>query len=630
MCGICGIYVKERVDEEVVIRMNNNLIHRGPDGEGYYYSNNVGFGHRRLRIIDLDTGDQPIHNEDQSISIVFNGEIYNYKELRDKLIALGHKLTTKSDTETIVHLYEEYGLECVRQLNGMFAFAIWDKKKQRLLLARDRLGVKPLVYCKTHKEFLFASELRSLLASKKIETVVDDEAIAEYLTLGYIAAPKTIYKNVMKLEPGHLLLVENGGQKLTLRRYWNVLENTIALSQKELPQKLRSMTFEAVKRRMVSDVPLGALLSGGLDSTLVTGIMSKLSNEKVKTFSIGFPDQPVLDESTWAQKAAAYYDTDHRQVAVSASDIRTCIPEILDNLGEPFSGGGSILPTYLVSKIAKENVTVVLSGDGADELFAGYDKYLGTHYLRYYAALPNALRNKLIEPLINFLPSSREKSYLDLARIIKRFISGTADGPSLRHFLLMRVCSHQSMTRLIPSTESVLQSSVQRIEQLFSEYDQAIPEDSINQMLYSDFSFSLPNDMLTKVDLASMYNSLEVRSPFLDYELAELAFSIPGRCKMRGGSRKIVLRKAFDDILPAFVLRRPKKGFDLPIGSWLKNDLRDIFWDVVTTRRGPVDLSAKELELLFTKHDNNEEDFGKQLWAIFVLKYWSINIHANG
>ncbi len=624
MCGICGIYCRKCADKKTVLRqMNSLLFHRGPDNEGYHVDGPIGLGHRRLRIIDLEGGDQPLFNEDGRVSVVFNGEIYNYQELRDELIKKGHRFITQSDTETIVHLYEEYGIDCVIKLNGMFAFAIWDARNQCLFLARDRLGVKPLVYSYVNGCFLFASEIKSLAASGFIDLEIDSEAVHSYLTFGYIPAPLTIYKNIKKLEPGHYLVV---GNHFVCKRYWHVLDTHIReLSYTDAKDRLRSLILDATQRRMISDVPLGAFLSGGFDSTLITGLMSRLSDQPVKTFSIGFPGQQVLDESQYAQQAAQFYNTEHETFDVLPADLMGCIPDVLNRLGEPFSGGGSILPTYLVSKMARKQVTVVLSGDGADELFAGYEKYLGFYYRRYYHLIPGHIRRQCIEPLIRKLPASRENRALDFIRKLKRFVDGVADCPAVQHFSLMQVLSPEMIAGLVPyDCKDFSNQPLESIRSLFDQYNcKANLTDQLNPMLYVDFSFALPNDMLLKVDLASMYNSLEVRSPFLDYRIAELAYGIPGAFKMKGKNRKIILKETFKDILPPFVHRRPKKGFDVPLGKWLKSELRDLFWDTVRSKAGPVELNTYSVESLYRDHTLNRFDYSKQLWAIFVLKYWS-------
>ena len=611
--------------------MLSALDHRGPDSRGQHVDDTIALGHTRLQIIDLETGDQPQFNEDGSLCIVYNGEVYNYHELRDELLGLGHTLATASDTEVILHMYEEYGARCLQRLNGMFAFAIWDANAQSLFLARDRLGVKPLVYSHRGNCFMFASEVRSLAISGQVDLEVDEEALRAYMSFGYIPSPLTIYRNVRKLEPGHYMMVTDSVQ---ICSYWSLLDSLDTARAvppyEEAREKIRHLVTDAVAARQVSDVPLGGLLSSGVDSNIVCGMLQRQTDNRVKTFSIGFPEHRVLDESTDAKRCSAFHGTDHHSVDVTAADLMECIPAVMDRLGEPFSGGGSILPTFIVSRVACEGVTVALSGDGADELFAGYDKYRVVSWSNLYLKMPHVVRHNFVEYLLRNVPAGRGSRYQETARKLQRFTHAAAiQDTATRHFSLMELFPEEDVARFLPSVRQTGVAPQAEVSRLYGDFEARSGNDSGNCSLYTDFAFTLPNDMLTKVDLASMYNSLEVRSPFLDYRLAEYAFTLPWAYKMGAFSRKRVLKDAFRDMLPPTCLNNRKRGFDVPVGEWLEGELNELFWDAVRTRTGPICIDVATVEELLERHVSRRFDHSKQLWAIFALAYWSAS-NARG
>jgi len=624
MCGISGIVGFAGIDKDkvriLIKAMNRKLVHRGPDGEGYYADDLVTLGHRRLSIIDLNSGDQPIYNEDRSIVIVFNGEIYNYRELRVDLEAKGHNFATSSDTESIVHAYEEYGLDCLHHLEGMFAFALWDSPRQRLFLAVDRLGIKPLVYYQSKGWLAFASEIPALLECPDIPQRMSHQALVQYFELGYVPGPLTIYRGIHKLLPGHYLLVEDGQTRI--ERYWHLPEHIrIVTDFAEAKSRLRELLTVAVRKRLIADVPLGAFLSGGIDSSIIVGLMARQMSEPVKTFSIGFVDQPVLDETTYAKVVAEFNATDHHAFRFTYRDILDVIPDALSGLGEPFADY-SFLPTYLVSCETRRHVTVALSGDGGDELFAGYTKYRGEVYQRYYFSLPSSLRKHVLRPVIEALPVGRTNQVAEFARQARRFLDGVAEDPVTRHLGWMRILQPDICQSILHVNEAPLYAQ-ETIPSLYREGMISWDGDGINPILYTDLMFELPFDMLTKVDLASMRHALEVRVPFLDHHVVEFVFSLPGHFKLKGTCSKYILKEAFADLLPPALRKRRKQGFDLPVGEWFKQEMKDIFHDVVFKNSSSDSLlNLGAIHKLYQDHCRGYADYTKLLWAVFVFQWW--------
>ena len=619
MCGIAGVALQggQRPDPLLLARMAARIVHRGPDEDGFHVGAGVGLAFRRLKVVDLKTGSQPQTNEDGSVYVVFNGEIYNHAELRARLEARGHRFRTASDTEVLVHLYEERGADLVRELNGMFAFAIWDSRERTLLLARDPLGIKPLLYAAVPSGLAFASEAGALLEVEGIDTSLDAVAVHQFLSWGTVPAPRTLRQGIRRLQPAHLLVWRDGD--LRIRRYWHPLADAPArpASYETACVQLRELLDDSVRLQRIADVPLGAFLSGGVDSTALVGLLARGGGE-VQTFSVGFADQPILDETRWARAAAACHGTRHTETRLRAEELARVIPEVLDRLDEPF-GSASLLPSYVVAREARARMTVALSGDGADELFAGYEKYLGETYRAWYGRLPAGWRRALAgaSPL---LPASRSTRAGELARKARRFLDGVDDDPAVRHDGWMRTASAADVSRLL-GEGTVRNPGLDVVRELHDDFARHAGDDPLNRVLFTDLSLALPSDMLLKVDTASMLNSLEVRVPYLDSRIVALSLAMPGAWKMRGTSRKRVLKDAVRDVLPPAIRRRGKSGFDAPVGEWFKNDVSGLFQDTI---QGPSQLPLDRAVLgsLVADHVAGRADRSKLLWALFAFRWW--------
>ena len=641
MCGICGklSYGGVQVDEALLRRMCRSLVYRGPDDEGVFVSSNsesqnskvqVGLGHTRLRVIDLsDAGHQPMCNEDETIWLVYNGEIYNFKEIRTELKEKGHRFRSDTDSEVIIHLYEEEGIDCLKRLNGMFALCIWDERLQKLWLCRDRLGIKPLVYYWDGETLIFSSEIKGILCDSKVRKEIDWSALNLYLTFNYIPAPKTIFKNIRKLEAGHYLLAE--GKTVVTRKYWDI--NTDITHPQNKPEKnssqigfykerLYGLMENAVQKRMISDVQLGAFLSGGIDSSIIVGLMARNSERPVKTFSIGYKDMPLFDETRYSREVARFNKTEHYEFKLDYKDIINSFPAVLETLDEPFADSSAV-PTYAVSQETKRHVTVALAGDGADELFAGYRMYQGEYLAKYYSILPDIMKEKIIEPFINFLPGSREKKHSEYIRRLKKFTNGMSGSLAERFYGWQEIFSPGTRQKLI---KHHLQDGIsfQAGQEIISQKLSELAGDNINRMLYVDVKNSLPGDMLTKVDLMSMRNSLEVRVPFLDHEVVELAFEMEGSVKLKGLKRKYILMETFKDILPPMLHNRPKWGFEMPIGAWLRRELKFLIDDFLSrdfvNKQGIFEYDI--IDGLIKKHMSKKMDYSLQLWNLIVFQHW--------
>ena len=628
MCGICGklTFRGEPVDEELLRKMNAVISHRGPDDEGFYVrqgrSANIGLGHRRLSIIDLSpAGHQPMENEDGSLHIVFNGEIYNYLDLRRELLARGHRFHSQTDTEVLLHLYEEEGENCVKRLVGMFAFAIWDDHKECLFLARDQIGIKPLVYAWNGHSFVFASELKALLQDADIPRRLNEEVLELYLTLNYIPAPFSIYDGISKLKPGHTLLLEAG--RLSEQAYWNL--DTLGGPHRrfrELPdaqKDLFSILDDAVQRQMIADVPLGAFLSGGIDSSIIVALMARHSAKPVKTYSIGYADMPMFDETAYAADVARMYATDHHEIKLRSQDMLAVIPEVLNSLDEPFADSSAI-PTFVVSRETRKDVTVALSGDGGDELFAGYRMYKGEGLHARYRQIPAFLRKGVIEPLIGILPDSRDAALPEYVRRAKKFLRG-AEGSFEERFLAWNEIFTPKARRAV-LMRSPGQADPARA--IFARRLQEMNDDALNRMLYTDLKESLPGDMLRKVDAMSMLTSLEVRVPLLDHRVCEAAFAMPGSWKLRGNRSKYIFIEAFRHLLPPSILTKPKWGFEIPISKWLKGELKYLIDDYLSPERIKRQdiFHYPAVQGLLEPFLANRGDTSWPLWNLIAFQVW--------
>jgi asparagine synthase (glutamine-hydrolysing) len=630
MCGICGKidFTELPIEEELLRRMCGLLAHRGPDDSGVYlhYQGSVGcgLGHRRLSIIDLtEAGRQPMSNEDKTVWMVFNGEIYNFAALREELERKGHRFASRTDSEIIIHLFEEEGAAGIARLVGMFALALWSEKRRTLVLARDHVGIKPLVYYWDGRRFLFASEIKALLVDPAVRKEIDLEALDLYLSLNYIPAPHTIFKNIRKLRPGHILTVCDGVLKEEI--FWDIAPGIPADAPdardfEETKATLFRTLEEAVRSQMVADVPLGAFLSGGIDSSVIVGLMARNASRPVKTYAIGFKDMPMYDESAYAREVAAFHRTEHHEIMVNSRDIIDTIPAVLASLDEPF-GDSSAVPTYVVARETARDVKVALSGDGGDELFAGYRMYKGEAWHRRYCLLPRFLRAGLLEPVIRSLPDSRDNRYGEEIRRIKKFLRGAKETFAERVFSWNELFSTESKKVLLTDrygTDRCLAPG------LFADALNRLPTDPINRMLYADLKISLPSDMLWKVDMMSMRHSLEVRVPLLDPRVCELAFRIGGEWKIRHGRSKYVFIETFKDILPKSLHRRPKWGFEMPVSRWLKTDLRYLIETHLSRERiekqGIFHYPVIENLVENLMHDRTDTSW--QIWNLIAFQAW--------
>jgi asparagine synthase (glutamine-hydrolysing) len=623
MCGMCGDlrFDGTPVREEELVAMRDRLVHRGPDSFGLYRSpaGASGLGFRRLRIIDLTANaSQPMPNEDGAVQVVFNGEIYNYKTLREGLLARGHHFRSQSDTEVIAHLYEEKGADCIADLEGMFAIAIWDERARRLTLARDRAGKKPLFYYRDDRLMAFASEIKAFFRHPDISIEPDPEAVPYYFIYGYVPLPATIYRRVWQLEPGTLMTMDEGGQS-TLRRYWQLrypeADEVRPIARAEAAAGVRDRLTRAVERRLMSDVPLGAFLSGGLDSTIVVGLMSRMMSEPVKTFSIGFEGDPAYDETAYARLAAERFKTDHTEFRVSPSAI-----DLIDTLvwhhDGPF-GDSSAVPTYLVSKLTREKVTVVLTGDGGDELFAGY--------LRFYAAmvaerLP-AATGPMAHGVLSLLPTpSNERHWLARTKRFARSM-GAPLHDRLTGWNALFFDNLQALLR--PDFVAGL-APIDKLRHISRERPMMAGRTPLSQALHANFTSYLADDLLVKTDRCTMANSLEARSPFLDRELVEYAAALPDDLKLQGRRTKAILRDAFPDLVPQPIDRRGKMGFGVPLDTWFRGELRDYMRDLLMTpdARYRGMLSGAFVEGIVARHLGGAANLGQQLWSIICFEVW--------
>jgi asparagine synthase (glutamine-hydrolysing) len=627
MCGICGKVDLETgtVTAELIKKMCQTIAYRGPDDEGIYATPQAGLGHRRLSIIDLSAdGHEPISNEDDSLWLVFNGELYDFQGLREWVQAKGHTLKSRTDCEPLLHLYEEEGPACLKRLQGMFAFALWDVRRQKLLLARDRLGIKPLHYYWDGRRLVFASEIKAILADPQVPRRIDPEALDLYLTLNYIPAPLTIFQNIHKLPAGSYLELEQ--KNLKVETYWDISEakETPEPGQPfaEQKQTLRRLMEDAVRSHLLADVPLGAFLSGGLDSSIIVALMARLSSRPVKTFSIGFQDLPAFDETDYARDVAVLNQTEHYPFRLGYKDILAAFPAVLESFDEPFADSSAV-PTFIVARETRKHVTVALSGDGGDELFAGYRMYLGEYWWRYYSWIPAWLRNHLLHPLIRALPDARDNPRLENIRRIKKFVHGMSSSFAERFCGWREVFPFSLRRKLLqqPFEENLylkqIQAAVEREANNFG-------ADKINLMLALDVKGLLPGDMLTKVDRMSMLNSLEVRVPFLDHRVAEYAFKIQGSAKLKANRGKYILMETFKDLLPPALHHRPKWGFEMPIGAWLRKELHflvDEYLDADSLRRQEL-FDGTLVQKLVQTHMNGRQDTSWQLWNLIVFQHW--------
>ena len=618
MCGICGLVSLngDAVDRGVLEEMSAALIHRGPDSEGVFVDNGTGLAARRLAIIDLETGDQPLSNEDGSVTVVQNGEIYNYRELRSELVDKGHSFRTQGDTEVLAHLYEEHGPLFAERLRGMFAIAVWDARRKRLVIARDRFGIKPLYYRLTGDSLSFASELKALVRQPGFSREIDQEALEAFLAFSFVPAPLSIFRDVRKLAPGSVLVWQAGqGSNVSIERYARprpVPKGEIRTEgEDELAEELRERLRDSVRAHLIADVPVGVLLSGGIDSCALAALASEAAGQ-VSTFTIGF-DEREFDERPLARVVAERFGTDHHELLVSP-DAAELMPALAQAFDEPFADSSAI-PTYLVSELARRHVKVALSGEGGDELFGGYNYYAGHALARRLAPAAWALR-----PLVERLPTSTDKaSSLDWRA--KRFVRAARMSPLERHYAWKSVFTPEERGALVHPDRRAL---VDPLEILRSHYSETEGSDELSRLMGLDLGLFMVDDMLVKTDRASMAHSLEARVPILDPVVAELALALPSKLKVRGLAKKRLLRKAVAPLLPQEILEGKKKGFVPPIGTWLREDLRPLALDVLSPEnvRRQGFFRPEVVTQLLEGHTNRQADNSRKIWALLTFSLW--------
>ena len=628
MCGIYGELSALGIDVLTAEAATRRLFHRGPDEVGTWCGEGVFLGMRRLSIIDLAGGQQPIWNEDHTCCIVFNGELYNFLDLRPELEAKGHVFRTHSDTEVILHAYEEWGVDCLKRLNGMFGIAIWDAPRRRLFLARDRIGEKPLYYYQHGGRLVFGSEIKAILADPAIPREINPHGLSNFLAFGHAVAPETIYRNIRKLLPGHYLLAQDGGIKIS--EYWDVgsepqITEGAELSTDEYAERILALTDDAVRRRMIADVPVGAFLSGGVDSSAIVALMKRHATGPVKTFSLGFTIGGAYNELSDARVMAERLGTEHHELKVEHADLVQTLRTLVYHYDEPF-GDPASFPLYLLSKFAREHVKVVLSGDGGDELFGGYRRYAADRFSGLYQMLPGVLTRQLIPALAGRLPRLRR---------IKRTLETLPIADPARRYASWLVLFTPEMQR------ALLQDGAHRAE---AGYDPAWPypqyyhrlkgttaNDHLNRLMYTDLKTLLADAYMEKADKATMACSLEARLPLLDHRLVELAFQIPGRFKIRGSAMKHIFKHAVRDLVPAEVLRRPKHGFAVPLDPWFRGDLKEFTFDVLldqrTRQRGYFNPAF--VERLWREHQDGRHVWDAQLWLLLNFELWH-RIYLDG
>lgn len=620
MCGIVGKLLPRghgSVARGLVEDMCTALEHRGPDSRGLFLEEGVGLGIQRLRVVDLVTGDQPIFNEDSSVVVVLNGEIYNFRELREDLRRRGHQFATDGDTEVIVHLYEEHGIDCVRHLHGMFAFALWDRRRNRLLLARDRIGKKPLYYRSADGGVTFASELRALLEDPQTLRTVDPQAVDCFFTYGYVPAPLSIFSGVRKLPPGHTLVIEDG--RVTVDRYWRLdyARKLAVTDPRELHEPIREHLRAATQRRMIADVPLGAFLSGGIDSSAVVAAMAEASTSPVKTFSIGF-DSNAFDELEHARHVAELFGTEHHEFVVRPDAIEM-VPTIVRQYGEPFADASAI-PSFYLAKLARSHVTVALNGDGGDESFAGYTRYVANRLAGRLDRLPAPLRRAIAAPA----GGRADGELTSVPNKLRRLMAGLPLDPATRYQRYMTWVDDAQKAQLYTTDFAADLSTAIDPHVIARPWQEASGDDVLDVMLEVDVNTYLPGDLITKIDIATMAYALEARSPLLDHQLMEFAASIPGEFKVRGREKKWIFREALRGWLPDSILDRPKQGFSVPIAEWFRNDLqglvREVLLDPAAVDRGYFQRTT--VESMIERQLAGADSETKPLWCLFMFELW--------
>ena len=628
MCGICGIFSKNGItdnDREYVKKMCRSLTHRGPDDERIFVDNHVVLGARRLSIVDVANGYQPISNEDDSIWIVFNGEIYNFESLRKELIGKGHVFKTNTDTEVILHHYEEYGEKCIRDLVGMFSFVIWDRRQQRIFAARDRLGQKPLYYHMSKEHFSFASELNSLMIDPRIENDISPTAIHHYLSLQYIPDPLSIYKGVHKIRPAHYLTLHVGSNiHPTQKRYWDISYlPKLEIHREEAKEEIRRLLTQSVKRRLMSEVPVGAFLSGGVDSSVVVGLMASLTSKPIQTFSVGFENEQ-FNELPYAKLVSEKWKTEHHEYVITPESVGDIIPKISQAFGEPFADS-SAYQTYHLSKFSRNHVTVALNGDGGDEIFAGYMRYWLDKYVAGYAHLPKIVTQNVIPWFLRPLKESTgvaiEKNWIMGLKRMEQVARISPKASIIRWGSFF----DESMKRMIYNDLALSEiEGLDTTKILSDDFDHADASSTLEKTLYVDTFNYLSGNNLVKADRMTMIHSLEGRSPLIDHELIEFVAKLPVEWKLKQRRTKLLLKESFPDLLPNTIVNRPKRGFAAPFGEWLKDELLSLVHDMLLSHNAFVNNYFKRSKIvdLVEEHKRGFVNHEKRIWALLILEFW--------
>jgi len=616
MCGICGFTWS---DKTLVSKMNDAITHRGPDQDGIYTADGISLGHRRLSIIDLsDHGRQPMQNEDGNVQLAFNGEIYNYADLKPELERRGHKFASNTDSEVIIHAYEEYGTDCVNKLRGMFAFAIWDAPKQQLFIARDRIGIKPLYYYIRNGKFIFASEIKAILENSEVPRQLNHQAFYDYIGLEFVPAPATMFRDIMKLPAGHSLVSKNGN--ITINQYWDLSlkPNAEKLSYEDAVEKQREILDYSVKSHLMSDVPLGVFLSGGLDSSALVAMMRRHIPGKLQTFTIGYKDKS-FGELDFAKQVADYFATDHQVLMIEDKLTPEHVEQALWHLDEPMTDLSAV-PLFLLCEQAKKHVTVCLSGEGGDESYAGYDRFKASRLNRYFSCIPAPLRRHIISPLVAKLPDQPQKK--GAINMLKRFIEGSnlpAEGNHLRWQYFTNAKQDEALFN-----DNIKDKALFDTFRLIRPYlEKCDAEDTVNREVYLDMRFQMPDSVLMKVDKMSMASSLEVRVPLLDHVLVEFIASLHGNWKLKGMDTKHVFRSALDGMLPDNIVHRGKQGYSLPVKNLLRGQMKDYMIELFAESDIiKNNISTKTLNRLIDEHCAMKHNHNHVLWALINTAIW--------
>ncbi len=623
MCGICGFTWR---DEPLVSKMNDAITHRGPDQDGTYAADGISLGHRRLSIIDLsDHGRQPMQNEDGNVQLAFNGEIYNYQDLKPELERRGHQFASNTDSEVIIHAYEEYGTDCVNKLRGMFAFAIWDAPKQQLFVARDRIGIKPLYYYIHNGKLIFASEIKAILENPDVPRELNHQALYDYIGFEFVAAPMTMFRDIMKLPAGHHLVHRNGETKI--ERYWDLSlkPNTDNLTYEDAVDQQRELLDYAVKSHLMSDVPLGVFLSGGLDSSALVAMMRRHIPGRLQTFTIGYPDKS-FGELEYAKQVADVFETDH-QVLIIDDDLKAdYVEKALWHLDEPMTDLSSV-PLFLVCEQAKKHVTVCLSGEGGDESYAGYDRFKASRLNRYFSVIPSPLRKHIISPLVGCLPDQPQKK--GAINMLKRFVEGS-NLPTEGHHLRWQYFTNAKQDAALFNGDFKGKAEFDTFRLLRPYLDRCDAEDIVNREIYLDMRFMMTDSVLMKVDKMSMASSLEVRVPLLDHVLVEFIASLPGAWKLKGLRTKHVFRSALEGMLPDNIVNRGKQGYSLPVKHLLRGQLKDYMIDLFD--QSPIiknNINTDTLNRLVQEHMTMKHNHNHVLWALINTAIWQRRFNVN-